>query len=108
MDATSTNLTGVIVECGIDNDDLRDFVGKSLPLWLSEHGTTTMVVRENGNHELVPIQVRLTYLELVNDGWNDRFNFRGSTHVDDVERGVHGHLRMRGITASSNRGMIQG
>jgi hypothetical protein len=108
MDATSTNLTGVIVECGIDNDDLRDFVGKSLPQWLSEHSKTTMVVRENGDHELVPIEVHLTHLELVNDGWNHRFNFRGTTHVDGVERGVHGHLMMRGITASSNRGVIQG
>jgi len=108
MDATSTNLTGVIVECGIDNEDLKDLVGKSLPQWLGEHGRTTMVVRENGDHNLVPISVRLTHLELVNDGWNHRFNFRGSTHVDGVEHGVDGHLMMRGITASSHRGMIKG
>ncbi len=107
MDATETNLTGVIVECGIDDEALRGLVGMSTPAWLERHGKTKLVIRENQVHDLVPVDVELVHLELVPDGFNDKFHFRAQAWVDNRQRALTGELQMSAPNRS-NRGLVKG
>lgn len=107
MDATEANLTGVIVECGITDEALRDFIGTPTPTWLQRHGKTKLVIRENQVHDLVEVDTELVHLELVSDGFNDKFHFRAQACVDDRQRAMSGELHMSAPNRS-NRGLVKG
>lgn len=107
MDATSTNLTGVIVECGITNEALRDFIGTPSPTWLERYGKTKMVIRENQVHDLVEVEVHLMRLELDNDGWNDSFHFAAVALAEEGQRGIDGLIQMT-RPGRQTRGFVQG
>jgi hypothetical protein len=85
-----TNITGVILEHGVPDEAFKDFIGKDTMAWVKEYGTDVrVVVRENHGHERIELILQLTYIMLVPDGWNRKFDYHAVVRGGPEDRIGH-------------------
>jgi hypothetical protein len=108
MGEETTNITGVIVECGIPTEAFKDVIGETMPNWLERYGKVKVTVRENHNHDLVPLDLELDYFMLVpGTTWNASFDYRGQVRGGSMDgQRVEGQINMEAPASSSHYGVL--
>ncbi len=101
----TTNITGVIMEHSVSDVTFKDVIGRSMPDWLNKHGKVTVTVRENGDHNLVVLELELTDIRLLTeDGWNNSFSYRAIVRGgprDRIGQTVDGKIIMQSAGGTS-------
>jgi hypothetical protein len=110
MGDEATNITGVIVECSIPTDAFKDVIGKTMQNWLDRYGKVKVTVRENHNHDSVPLELELDYFMLVPGTlWNATFDYRAIVRggpEDRIGQRVEGKIDMEAPANSSYYGVL--
>jgi hypothetical protein len=110
MDEKTTNITGVIVECSIPTAAFKDVIGETMQGWLKRYGRVKVTVRENHNHDLVPLDLEFDYFMLVPGTlWNATFDYRAVVRggpEDRIGQSVEGQINMEAPASSSHYGVL--
>ena len=109
MSEETTNITGVIVEQSIPTDAFKDVIGETMQGWLERYGKVKVTVRENHNHDLVPLELQFDYFMLVPGTlWNATFDYRGSVCGGPMDgQRVEGQIDMEAPANSSSYGVLR-